>query len=205
MEFPLYLDYLGLAAVGVVLLFVFFDFDPRNVRYKGVWFRRRLLRAAVDRAKKLGPLFTSKMVGSVAALATPDDFHRGLAEHGWLVEKGEIQAWQRILSFAVPTFTFCSRPEDMCSAHTGDDKDGDWLLKQVIRAATGLNTNLFDTDELRAISNAMITYDPRLFVPYAGSTIKPQEWQFARYGKTDLSQAEAYFLDYVKRKTAVGN
>lgn len=205
MEIPLYVIYLAIAAAVALLLCIFFDFDPRNVRYKGVWFRRRLLRAAVDRAKKIGPLLASNVVDHIVGLTTVADSAHGLELFKQMAERGELPSWQRKLIFAKPTFTFYRKPEEATFLNTGNYDDCDNLIKKVIRLATGLDPDLFEEEELRQVSYQLIRSDPRLFVPYVGSKIKPQEWQFSRYGQTDLSQAEAYLLDYVKRQIARRN
>lgn len=133
--------------------------------------------------------FYTKIKDDVRAVTTMQAFSRGLSEHDAKVAEGKIQKWEKVVSYAKPTFTFAGSQSTLRPIHTGLEADLKVILKRIIKEITGIDEkDVTSLDYERAVEMLLVR-DERLFVPYCGQ-VPNAEWQFKYYGDRDLANAE---------------
>jgi hypothetical protein len=141
----------------------------------------------LERLKHLDGILCINTHEDVIAVCTREDFENGIAEHNRKIAKGELKEWEKVLSYARPTFTFAKNRTVLRSTHTGMSEDIEKILEEIIKIVTGFGKDDVPNDSFEEAVKIIAHKDESLFVPYSGSVLNPQN-QLERYGKTTLEE-----------------
>ncbi len=150
--------------------------------------RRKIVDDVILQLKGAKVKFYKKNVNGVIGVTRADSHRQGERTHHFLVENGKLEGWDKVVIYAIPTYTFAVDEQTRRPIHTGVVNDLWKIADDLVYEVTRQNLFQFTSKERQRIVDAIVITDNRLYVPYSGKD-EDGKRDFEKYGKTTLGEA----------------
>jgi hypothetical protein len=150
--------------------------------------RERLIEGLVLQVKSSGVRFYGNIVNDIFGVCRADSHWQAEKTHSFLVEKGKLNGWDRVVIQAFPTFTFAGSVQTKRPIHTGLVTDLEDIVNGILVKMTGYGRHNLSEKEFQRVMRAMLIRDSRIYVPFSDNGSNGQA-DLDKYGKTSLEDA----------------